>query len=283
MITPDDYTSIMATMAAREAVPDGPDPVGRLLRELCAEDPELLSDPVLQAALIELVQLRWSTVPSASPELLSLLDGPGRGRVTSGQVTQLGVTQLRMRRLRMRQLRLPRRRTVVAGLAAGALVLTTSSVAAANDRLPQPAQRLFGGVIDDLAPFRVQQSRPGVPGGSRSPALPSSPAPHQVPVRASGAAPSDESSPTNQPPASATDPAAGASIGDDFPAPTRWVNPEPTDSAGQGGERDTAEPSRSTDGPSSASRDEHPTRPTATSPTTRSATPSAEPSGSYRG
>jgi hypothetical protein len=184
MITPDDYTSIMATMAAREAVPDGPDPVGRLLRELCAEDPELLSDPVLQAALIELVQLRWSTVPSASPELLSLLDGPGRGRVTSGQVTQLGVTQLRMRRLRMRQLRLPRRRTVVAGLAAGALVLTTSSVAAANDRLPQPAQRLFGGVIDDLTPFREQQSRPGVPGGRRSPAFPSSPAFHSSPALA---------------------------------------------------------------------------------------------------
>lgn len=114
-------------------------------------------------------------VPDPTPELEALLGGS----------SVVSLADWRVQRQRSR----PHRAFVVATVAAA--VVTGTGVAAANDTLPQPAQRFVSGVVNDFTPLHID-----------APVI-VRPKPHPRPIAPPKRSPATEDSPA--PPAKATD------------------------------------------------------------------------------
>ncbi|MDQ1753011.1 MAG: hypothetical protein QOE71_4067 [Pseudonocardiales bacterium] len=172
--------------------------------------------------------------------------------------------------------RLKRRRLIAGGLVTGSVLAGLSGVAAANDRLAAPAQRVVSGVMADLRhPGRSGST--GHPAGTVHPATKLAPATATTPPH-TGQSPGSESrpnAPTPPSPGSLRMPAAppGESVpaGDDGAEPSGFEKPEPTQS-----------PALPSDGPSATRRGE-PAGPTRREPSPEpgdSTTPSTQHPGS---
>jgi hypothetical protein len=151
---------------------------------------------------------------------------------------------------------LNRRRLIAGGLVTGCVLAGLSGVAAANDRLPAPAQRVVSGVMADLR-HPGRSGATGHPAGTAHPATKLAPATATTPP-GTGQSPGSETqpnAPTPSSPGSFLPPAAppGKSVpaGDDGAEPSGFEKPEPTQSPALPSDgpsatrrRETAEPTR---------------------------------------
>jgi hypothetical protein len=96
----------------------------------------------------EMRALGEGPAPVPSPELAAILGGASSHRLLS-----------RRRPARRAQ----RSRRVLAYATAAAVMVGTAGVAAANDTLPQPAQRVVSRVVNMLTPLHIDPSRPAKP------------------------------------------------------------------------------------------------------------------------
>jgi hypothetical protein len=148
-------------------------------------------------------------VPDPTPELEALLRG-------SSVVT---LAAWRTARQRSR----PHRALIIA--TAAAVVITGTGVAAANDTLPQPAQRFVSGVVNDFTPLHIDA--PGI--------VPRKPHPRPI-------APPKPSPATDDPPAPAAEASPTAQQGDSHATPDTPETPETSGTPGR-------EPSHAESGP----------------------------------
>jgi hypothetical protein len=157
----DDNRNKMATHLPAPADDDLPDVVTELLRADVLRTAGVGGDAELAEALQQLQSLGHGPLPLPSAELAALL-GPGAAVVPSAG------------RRRSR-----RRKAVLGGVLTGAMTLGLTGVAAANDKLPGPAQRAVSDVVDTLTPFTID-SRP------KSPPRPSGPVHQTAPPTPAG-------------------------------------------------------------------------------------------------
>lgn len=146
--------------------------------------------------------------------------------------------------------RLNRRRLIAGGLVTGSVLAGLSGVAAANDRLPAPVQRVVSGVMADLR-------HPGRSGATGHPADTAHPATKLAPATAttptgerqspgSGTQPKGPAAPSpGSFPPTAAHPGESLPAGDDGAEPSDFEKPEPTQS-----------PALPSDGPSGTRREE---------------------------